>query len=544
MEHEGPLPGGPVLSVPIPQGTPVHSECQRRDELNRSFYDDDDEMWERENSEEVAILETGPCERYAKYDQVARFGPYKRTYKAFDNEEGIEVDWNEVRPDDTNMDGHSHERIIQALQALQHFEHPHIVKVLAFWLSTDGSYIIYITEVLSSGTLKKYVTDAKVLKLKIVKKWCRSILDALQYLHSQTPAICHGDIKCDNIFISGNSGQVKLVDPFHSIFLRGRSEIGTPAFMAPELYGDDYDEMVDIYAFGMCVLEMVTLETPYSECASKGQIFRKVSKSCLPNSLSMVRHAHGRRFIEKCLLPAESRATAEQLLRDPFLAPCEEDSMTVGHALRGSELPAISSYDGSRERDHEGDHRDAGRRGQLSNALSEPGSPDGSVPPSPTESPEGCPIFGIESITMGKAPRVLNLVGRLHLNGLVKQLSLDFRLDQDTCQDVADELVEAFKEGCPRLDAREVSQEIERAVLNCDYTAVQSPRMLGNHHLQTEKDLYRELDEMVIQQERQIQELVIQQERQIQDLARRHSAQSAALLAQLLTGDYVEMERA
>ena len=46
--------------------------------------------------------------------------------------------------------------------------------------------------------------------------------------------------------------------------------LGTPEFMAPELYDELYDEKVDIYAFGMCVLEMVTSEYPYSEYATPG----------------------------------------------------------------------------------------------------------------------------------------------------------------------------------------------------------------------------------------------------------------------------------
>ena len=53
---------------------------------------------------------------------------------------------------------------------------------------------------------------------------------------------------------------------------------GTPEFMAPELYDELYDEKVDIYAFGMCVLEMVTSEYPYSECLNAAQIYRKVTQ--------------------------------------------------------------------------------------------------------------------------------------------------------------------------------------------------------------------------------------------------------------------------
>jgi len=37
------------------------------------------------------------------------------------------------------------------------------------------------------------------------------------------------------------------------------SVLGTPSFMAPEIYEENYGILVDIYAFGMCVLEMVTL---------------------------------------------------------------------------------------------------------------------------------------------------------------------------------------------------------------------------------------------------------------------------------------------
>lgn len=47
--------------------------------------------------------------------------------------------------------------------------------------------------------------------------------------------------------------------------------------MAPELYEEEYNELVDIYSFGMCLLEMVTFEYPYSECINAAQIYKKVS---------------------------------------------------------------------------------------------------------------------------------------------------------------------------------------------------------------------------------------------------------------------------
>jgi WNK lysine deficient protein kinase len=48
--------------------------------------------------------------------------------------------------------------------------------------------------------------------------------------------------------------------------------------MAPELFTGDYNELADIYSFGMCMLEMMTCEYPYSECQGQAHIYRKISQ--------------------------------------------------------------------------------------------------------------------------------------------------------------------------------------------------------------------------------------------------------------------------
>jgi len=52
--------------------------------------------------------------------------------------------------------------------------------------------------------------------------------------------------------------------------------VGTPEFMAPEMFDGHYDESVDVYAFGMCLLEMSTSEYPYKECTYFAQIMKRV----------------------------------------------------------------------------------------------------------------------------------------------------------------------------------------------------------------------------------------------------------------------------
>ncbi len=50
------------------------------------------------------------------------------------------------------------------------------------------------------------------MNTKILKSWCRQILKGLSFLHSRSPPIIHRDLKCDNIFITGTSGCVKIGD--------------------------------------------------------------------------------------------------------------------------------------------------------------------------------------------------------------------------------------------------------------------------------------------------------------------------------------------
>jgi len=96
---------------------------------------------------------------------------------------------------------------------------------------------------------------------------------------------------------------------------------GTPEFMAPELYDESYDELVDIYSFGMCLLEIFALEYPYSECTNPAQIFKKVSTGVKPAALAKIADPQVKQFIEKCLVPACERSSAKELLQDPFLCP-------------------------------------------------------------------------------------------------------------------------------------------------------------------------------------------------------------------------------
>jgi WNK lysine deficient protein kinase len=170
------------------------------------------------------------------------------------------------------------------------------------------------------------------VNIRAVKNWCRQILRGLNYLHTHDPPVIHRDLKCDNIFINGKQGEVKIGDLGLAACLQHSHAahcVGTPEFMAPEVYKEEYNQLVDIYSFGMCVLEMVTFDYPYSECSHPAQIYKRVISGKKPDGLDKVKDPEVRGFIEKCLATVSLRLSACELLDDHFLCIDESDMRRV-----------------------------------------------------------------------------------------------------------------------------------------------------------------------------------------------------------------------
>ncbi|KAA8531033.1 hypothetical protein F0562_005742 [Nyssa sinensis] len=268
------------------------------------------------------VIEIDPTARYVRYKDVLGKGAFKTVYQAFDEGDGIEVAWNQVRIDEVLQSPEDLEKLYSEVHLLKFVKHNNIIKYYNSWIDERTKTVNIITELFTSGSLRQYRKKHKKVQMKAVKCWARQILMGLKYLHSQDPPIIHRDLKCDNIFINGNQGEVKIGDLGLATVMQqanARSVIGTPEFMAPELYDENYNELADIYSFGMCMLEMVTFEYPYSECKNSAQIYKKVSSGIKPVALSKVKDSKMKLFIEKCLVPASQRLSAKELLKDPFL---------------------------------------------------------------------------------------------------------------------------------------------------------------------------------------------------------------------------------
>ncbi len=323
----------------------------------------DSESLELEGSQKGHVHEVeriieygGPNSQYAKLNTILGRGAYKTVWKGLDRDEGIEVAWNIL---ETTKNEYS--ELVQETEILKKVRHPNVIHFHDSWYA-NGEFV-FITELMTSGTLREYIKKFKNPSMKIIKRWSRQILKGLHYLHSQSPPIIHRDIKCDNIFINGSHGEVKIGDMGTAKMKFGKkyTVIGTPEFMAPEMYEEKgYNEKVDIYAFGMCLLEMVTGEYPYNECKNAAQIYKKVSQGIKPECLAKVEDKDVLVIILSCIAPETERWSARKLLEQTFFAEdpdvsllCVDDSktkLTIQVVFKGSDKQTVK-FDFNTERD-------------------------------------------------------------------------------------------------------------------------------------------------------------------------------------------------
>ncbi|KAM9669326.1 serine/threonine-protein kinase WNK3 [Dama dama] len=292
-------------------------------ESSKDYFKEKNEK-EMEEEAEMKAVATSPSGRFLKFDIELGRGAFKTVYKGLDTETWVEVAWCELQ--DRKLTKAEQQRFKEEAEMLKGLQHPNIVRFYDSWESIlkGKKCIVLVTELMTSGTLKTYLKRFKVMKPKVLRSWCRQILKGLQFLHTRTPPIIHRDLKCDNIFITGPTGSVKIGDLGLATLMRtsfAKSVIGTPEFMAPEMYEEHYDESVDVYAFGMCMLEMATSEYPYSECQNAAQIYRKVTSGIKPASFDKVTDPEVKEIIEGCIRQNKSeRLSIRDLLNHAFFA--------------------------------------------------------------------------------------------------------------------------------------------------------------------------------------------------------------------------------
>ena len=92
---------------------------------------------------------------HTQYDVILGRGAFKTVYKAFDEEEGMEVAWNQVKVNDLVSSPAERERLFAEIRVLKQLKHKNIMTFYDSWLDQKNMTVNFITELFTSGTLRQ-----------------------------------------------------------------------------------------------------------------------------------------------------------------------------------------------------------------------------------------------------------------------------------------------------------------------------------------------------------------------------------------------------
>ncbi|RLN97443.1 hypothetical protein BBJ28_00017997, partial [Nothophytophthora sp. Chile5] len=205
--------------------------------------------------------------------------------------------------------------------------HPNLVEFVGVaWNSLTN--LLMVMEYLPVGDLATYLRyhgdsvswEDDKFRLAI------GVARALVYLHSRSTPVIHRDLRAGNVLLTEEM-EAKLIGFGSSRSSEDSGDsnraAGAPFWTAPEvLYGKDYTEKADIYAFGVLLSELDTGKAPYYDAISSigarlkpVQILNEVIHGTLRPSFS---HECPRRIrvigVGCCQHDPERRPSAQQLL--------------------------------------------------------------------------------------------------------------------------------------------------------------------------------------------------------------------------------------
>lgn len=155
-------------------------------------------------------------------------------------------------------------RAVEEARLLARLEHPHIVRV--YHARRYRGIWFVVCEYLGGGSLHAQLQRVGALSTKRALEVAAQAASGLAYAHEL--GILHRDVKPQNLLIARN-GDVKLADfglAFDTRGIRGASEqpIGTPAFLAPELWGGQAASAAsDVFSLGACLFFALTGRAPF-----------------------------------------------------------------------------------------------------------------------------------------------------------------------------------------------------------------------------------------------------------------------------------------
>ncbi|KAI2655969.1 Phosphorylase b kinase gamma catalytic chain, skeletal muscle/heart isoform [Labeo rohita] len=133
------------------------------------------------------------------------------------------------------------------------------------------AFFFLVFDLMKKGELFDYLTEKVTLSEKETRKIMRSLLEVVQFLHSQN--IVHRDLKPENILLDDNMN-IKLTDFGFAVQIAPGQKLnevcGTPGYLAPEIiecsmdpHHQGYGTAVDLWSAGVIMYTLLAGSPPF-----------------------------------------------------------------------------------------------------------------------------------------------------------------------------------------------------------------------------------------------------------------------------------------
>ena len=232
---------------------------------------------------------------------------------------------------------------LNEIDFLRKLDHPYMVQLYDVYTTLDEIWMIL--EYCQLGSIQDLVQNTgTTLSEPEIACVCYSVLQALDYIHTLNKI--HRDVKSANILIN-SFGQVKLTDfGICSTESVSNSFIGSLLWMAPEiLSGGVYDSSVDIWALGICLIEMAEGNAPYHHLHMVRAKFA-IQKKPQTQFQEPEKYSYAiRDFLDLCLqIEPKNRPTASELLGHPFIERYKGKMYEIRKQICNDRIKKLEEY--------------------------------------------------------------------------------------------------------------------------------------------------------------------------------------------------------
>ena len=148
-----------------------------------------------------------PSKHYEKIDLLGE-GSFGEVFKVLHKSSKCIRAMKVINKIKLNINEEDEKGIINEITVLKDLDHPNILKVYEYFNTNFKLYII--TELCTGGELFKKIVEVQIFSEKVAAHIMHQLLSAVRFCHSNN--VIHRDLKCDNVFVTGQSGQVKIGD--------------------------------------------------------------------------------------------------------------------------------------------------------------------------------------------------------------------------------------------------------------------------------------------------------------------------------------------